>query len=76
MSILDRAELEKLSRELAQDLKEAMPPGIGFVLGVFEYGGPGKWLSYISSARRDDTIRVLRELLSELEERTTEGHAH
>lgn len=73
----DRAELEALSRSIAEALTEALPEGLGFALLVFDFGEGGN-LAWISNARREDMVRALREQLARLEagmagERTPPG---
>lgn len=61
---LERAEVE--AQRLGRMLKGAMPPGWGFVLGLFTFGPEG-FVTYLSSADRTDTIRLLRELANNVE---------
>lgn len=56
--------LRAKAREIAKSLGAAMPPGVGFTLFLFETGGPGSLLTYISSAGRDDMIEVVKEWLA------------
>ena len=52
-------------REIGRVLKAAMPPGWGFTLLLFSYGGDG-FLTYLSSAERPDMIAALEEMLTKL----------
>jgi hypothetical protein len=47
---------------IARKLKEAMPPGVGFTLFMFEFG-KGGFTSYLSTAERADMIRLVKEWL-------------
>lgn len=47
-------------REAIADLEKRFP-GLGITLFVFDFGGPGKGLSYISNADRADMVRVVLE---------------
>lgn len=62
----DRAEIEALSRAIAEALSEALPEGLGFALLVFDFGEGGN-LAWISNAKREDMVRVLREQLARFE---------
>lgn len=55
--------IEQLLKELGTTLATRMPEGWGFTLMLYSYG-PGGDLFYISSARRDDMIRVMREFMA------------
>ena len=73
----DRAEMEALSRQIAEALTEALPSELGFALLLFDFGEGGN-LAWISNARREDMVRALREQLARFEagmagERTPPG---
>lgn len=57
-------EIEQKMKELAIRLKSEMPEGWGFTLLIFEFGGPGTSLFYISSAEREDMMNVMREFIN------------
>lgn len=59
----DRAELERLSRTLGSIMADAMPPGVGFTLLVFDFGERGN-LAYISNAVREDMLAAMREFIA------------
>ena len=59
-------DLEAAARTLGTRVGQALPPGVGFTLPVFNFG-EGGWLTYLSSAQRADMIRTLREALAKLE---------
>lgn len=56
-------DMKRTMQRIAAVLAEAMPPGCGFTLFVFQYG-PGGWLTYLSSAERGDTRQMLAEWLA------------
>lgn len=62
----DLAELEALARSIGRTLKVAMPEGVGFALLVFDYGEGGH-LTYVSSARREDMVKAVKEWLELVE---------
>jgi len=60
-------EIEALLRRLANTLKGSMPEGWGFTLMLFNYGEGTKasdGMFYISTAQRDDMIKVMREFIA------------
>lgn len=56
-------EIETKLRELASMIGSQLPEGWGFNLLLFSYGEGGN-LFYISSAEREDTIKVMKEFIS------------
>ncbi len=56
-------EIEKLLRSLGEFLGNKMPEGWGFNLMLFTYGEGGA-LFYISSAQREDVIKVMKEWIN------------
>ncbi len=56
-------EIEALMNRLAHTINDKLPTGWGFNLLLFEYGEKGA-LFYISSAQRDDMIRVMKEWIA------------
>lgn len=54
--------MEAGCRKIADQIKEQLPPGIGMTLFLFEYGRAGAF-AYVSTARRDDMVNVVREWL-------------
>ena len=61
---------ERALREIAGLLKDKLPSGVGFALFLFDYTVdtklPGN-LFYVSSARREDMLRVLKEFIAKQE---------
>lgn len=53
-------------KAIAGILKDILPQNFGFALVVFEYHKPGLG-NYISSAKREDMITALKELVDRLE---------
>lgn len=47
---------------------DSLDPAAGFALLMFEYGGGESWTTYVSNARREDIVALLRELADRLEE--------
>ncbi len=64
-----RLALEKYCRELAKQLKGAVPEGMGFALFLFDEGADGN-MAYVGSAKREDMIKVIREWLAHVEARS------
>lgn len=66
---MDRAtkikEASERMRKISDTIKPMMPPGNGYILLTFDYGEKGE-LHYLSSARREDSIKVLEEFLVRL----------
>lgn len=58
-----RLVLEKQTREIANVVKERLPAGVGFALFLFDYGAEGN-TAYVSTAKRDDMIRLIEEWLA------------
>lgn len=56
----DRKALEAGCRKLADQIQAQLPPGVGMMLMLFDYGPNGS-LAYVSTAQRDDMIRVMLE---------------
>lgn len=61
-------EVEEKIREIGQALKNTMPEGWGFVLTLASYGEGGATF-YMSSIERDDTIKLLEEMIEKLKRR-------
>lgn len=60
-------ELSQLTHHLAQVVKGALlKRNVGFTLFLFDFGESG-FLSYASSANREDMIRTLKEWLRQAE---------
>ena len=68
MSTPTLPELEEMARELGRSIKATMLPGTGFVCVLFDFGGAGTGsMTYLSNANREDTVKMLRELLGKIE---------
>ena len=51
-------------QNIAQDIKEKLPEGMGFALLAYEFGeGEGKKMLYISNSRRIDVMNAMTEFL-------------
>lgn len=55
--------LEQQCRQLAKGLRPQLPAGVGFALFLFDFGAAGN-LAYVSTAHREDTIRLIEEWLA------------
>ncbi len=55
--------IEELLKKIALVISDQMPERWGFNLMLFEYGPKGS-LFYISSAQREDIIKVMKEFIS------------
>jgi hypothetical protein len=64
--VAKRIALEEWNAALARKIKNDMPEGRGFVLVSFDFGEGGS-MAYASTGQREDTVHMLRELLSKLE---------
>lgn len=60
---------ERQLKEIGNTLKNAMPPGFGFALFIFEYGDEVDHGSvfYLSSADRGDMVKLLKEFIAKQE---------
>lgn len=62
--------MEQAAREVARQVgdiaKRECPPGVGFAVLLFTFGGGGH-MTYVSNAQRADMILALREQLAHLE---------
>lgn len=56
------AEMKDIGKAIANEL----PPGFGFALFVFDFGGKGH-ISYMSNAQRPDMLRALKEFIANAE---------
>lgn len=62
-----RIALEERTGATARALGETMPPGVGFVLVLFDYGPGGTGgMAYASTGDREDMKAMLRELLDKV----------
>lgn len=62
----------KAMRRMGEYLKQQLPPGYGFFLTIFEYEKTSR-ANYISTGRREDMIKMLRETAYRLEHHQDEG---
>jgi hypothetical protein len=60
-----RLALEASCAGIGRTLREIMPPGSGFALIMFDFGEKGN-MAYVSSAEREDMIRLFVEVLEKL----------
>jgi hypothetical protein len=58
-------QLEAKCREIGNLLGDAVPPGVGFMLALFDFGEGGN-LTYLSNAAREDMIKMLAEFRNKL----------
>lgn len=65
-----RDSLQKLARHI-QD--EYCPPGWGFCVMLFEFEGEGDNWQWVSSGKREQMIKSLREFADDLENRRAGG---
>lgn len=54
-------EMIELLNQLGDKISLGLPSGYGFNLLLFEFGGPGNNLFYISNADREDVIKMMKE---------------
>ena len=57
--------LEAKCREIGNVLGDAVPPGVGFMFVLFDFGEGGH-LTYLSNATREDMIKLLAEFREKL----------
>jgi hypothetical protein len=55
-------QIESLLRDIGRNIGDRMPKGWGFTLQIFSYGEGGSNF-YISSANRDDMIKMFKEFI-------------
>jgi hypothetical protein len=58
-------DLEALARRVGTRIADALPPSVGFVLVLHDFGSRG-WLTFVSNTQRKDTLASLAELLGAL----------
>lgn len=61
-------EAEKQARGIAEVLTTAMPKGWGFFLHLSSFGNGG-FSTYISNCDRDDILKLMEELIPQLQSR-------
>lgn len=55
---------KEVLQEIASDIKEKLPEGMGFALLAYEFGeGEGKKMLYISNSNRLDVMNAMTEFL-------------
>lgn len=63
-----KADLDYLTMHMGQIIGSLLDKaGLGWVLIMVPFGGPGEWCSYISNGQRDDIIKMLRQCVDMLE---------
>lgn len=67
--MITEEQLREECRKLGREMQAEMVEGVGFMLLLFNYGPDGS-MAYISSARREDCLKVLRELQEHMESHT------
>ena len=60
--------VEASLKDLGSLIGNNIPPGYGFTLMIFSYGKSGH-LFYISSAQREDIIKVMKEFIEKEEKK-------
>lgn len=58
----DPDQIANTLRELGHAIGVGVPPGYGYVLLIFTFGGPGS-MFYISNGEREDMIKAMREFI-------------
>lgn len=72
--VLDREMVRGSLQELATHVNDKYClPGWCFAVMLFETGGPGKNMQWVSNAQREDMIKSLREFATNLEKRKAGG---
>ncbi len=66
-------EIEQIARELGGLIQSLMPKGFGYTLAIYRFGEGGE-LTYVSSGRRSDVVKLLRELATVLEHNADAPH--
>lgn len=59
-------EAERVLHEIGHLMKNAMPPGYGFVFLMANYGKKGNTF-YTSSVQRQDAVNLMKELIEKIE---------
>lgn len=61
-------EANKMLREIARNIKEKLPDGMGFALLTFEFGDiPNKKMMYISNGNREDVQKSMLEFCNKVD---------
>ena len=61
-----RLELEEMCRVLGRKIGAGLPKGVGFALVIYDFGEGGS-MAYMANAKRDDMIKMFKELVAKLE---------
>lgn len=57
-------EASDMLQNIAKDIQEKLPEGMGFVLLAYEFGDePGRKMLYVSNSDRNDTIVAMAEFI-------------
>lgn len=55
-------------QDTARQVSMTLPPGTGFIVLAFDFGdGSGRRLEYISNARREDVVKMMKEFIQKTE---------
>lgn len=61
-----RLALQETLKEMARILKACLPDGVGYTLWLYDYGAGGNTV-YLSTAQRQDMIKLVEEWLAKVE---------
>ncbi len=64
---LSREELEATCSALGRTIGDVLPGGVGFAFILCDLGAEGN-MSYLSNAKREDMIKMLREMAMKMED--------
>lgn len=61
-----KKEMEEVAKVLGSAICRSLPPGVGFTLLLFDANDVRGLTSYLSSAKREDMIKAVKEFLIKL----------
>lgn len=67
-----KARMDRTAQSIGQMIGGTLPKGVGFCLSLFTFDAPG-WMTYVSSAERQGTVKRLEELLAHLKANSPKG---
>lgn len=66
-------QIEAAARDIGRFIGKLIPSGFGYTLAVYRFGAGGE-MTYVSNGRREDVVKMLRELAEVLEHKAEAPH--
>ena len=67
-----RRDIERACRSIGAKIAGSVPPGLGFMLLLYDFGGAGS-IAYFSNGQREDMIAAMKEFIARVEGRYVDG---